>query len=140
MECISDAIPLNCRESFDIELSGRLRGDLLDKLRQSNEVEITVTGRKSKKRFTTPVWFILQDDKKVILVPTKGSHNNWFKNLERNPQIELGVGGTSASLRATLARDQVEVNKILDKFRTKYGSMWSESYYTVRDTYVEVPL
>jgi len=140
MECISDAIPLNCRESFDIELSGRLRGDLLDKLRQSNEVEITVTGRKSKKRFTTPVWFILQDDKKVILVPTKGSHNNWFKNLGRNSQIELGVGGTSASLRATLARDQVEVDKILDKFRTKYGSMWSESYYTVRDAYVEVPL
>ena len=99
-----------------------------------------MTGRKSKKRFTTPVWFILQDDKKVILVPTKGSHNNWFKNLERNPQIELGVGGTSASLGATLAKDQVEVDKILDKFRTKYGSMWSKSYYTVRDAYVEVPL
>ena len=67
--------------------------DFLDKLKQSYEVNISVTGRKSKKRFSTPLWFIL-DEGKVILVPTMGSASDWFKNLVNDPQIELSVGGT----------------------------------------------
>ncbi len=96
-----------------------------------------VTGRKTKKEFTTPVWFVLEG-RKVVLVPMKGSDNHWFKNLVKNPWIRLGVGTTSIDSKATIMRDPGQVEKVLDEFRVKYRSMWSESYYTKRDVYVEV--
>ena len=114
------------------------RRSLLSKLEQSKEVNITVLGRKTKKRFSTPVWFVLEGEEKVMLVPTKGSDNNWFKDLVKNPQIELRVDEIALTSRATLVRDSNQVEKVLDRFRAKYRSMWSESYYTKRDVYVEV--
>jgi deazaflavin-dependent oxidoreductase (nitroreductase family) len=115
------------------------REELLNRLKQSNEVNITVTGRKTKKRLSAPVWFVL-DNEKVTFVPVRGSDNNWFKNLLKNPQIELGVGDIVIPFKATIVRDPNRVEMVLDRLRTKYGSMWSESHYTNRDVYVEVPL
>ena len=115
------------------------RQTLIDRLKHSNEVRITVTGRRTKKKFSTPVWFVL-DREKVILVPMKGSDNEWFKDLIKEPQIELGVDDTAIPFKATLVRDSARVKKVLDGFRAKYKSMWSESYYTKRDVYVEVPV
>ena len=114
------------------------REKFLSKLRQSNEVNITVTGRKTRKRFSTPVWFVLDAQENVILVPMKGSDNDWFKDLVKDPQIELGVDEIVIPFKATIVRDSDEVEEVLDKFRAKYRSMWSESYYAKRDVYVEV--
>jgi hypothetical protein len=102
-------------------------------------VNITVTGRKTKKKFSTPVWFVLEGEHKVLLVPNTGSDNYWFKDLVVDPQIELTVDENAISSKAKLLRDSDHVEKILEKFRAKYRSMWSESYYTKRDVY-EVPL
>jgi len=102
-------------------------------------VNITVTGRKTRKKFSTPVWYVL-DGKIVVLVPMKGSDNDWFKDLVKDPQIELGVGEIAIPFKATIVRDTNRIEKVLDKFRAKYKTMWSESYYTKRDVYVEVPV
>ena len=115
------------------------RNDFLDRLKESSEVKITVRGRKTKKRFSTPVWFAL-DGRKVILVPMKGSDSNWYKDLEKDPQIELSVDNIVIPFRATLVRDPNQTNKAIEKLREKYKSMWSESYYTKRDVSVEVPV
>ena len=112
---------------------------LLDRLKHSNELTITVTGRRTKKRFSAPVWFVL-DGEKVTLVPMKGSDNEWYKDLAEEPQIELGVDDITIPFKATLVRDPTQLEKVLDGFRAKYKSMWSESYYTKRDVYVEVPV
>jgi hypothetical protein len=114
------------------------RETLLRVLEKSNEVNITVTGRISKKKVSTPVWFVV-DGRRVVLVPMKGSDNNWFKDLAKDPQIELSGGEITIPFRATLVRDSKKVEKVLDKFRAKYKAMWSESYYTKRDVCVEVP-
>ena len=115
------------------------RENLLSKLKQASEVRITVRGRKSKRKVSAPVWFILEG-RKITLVPTKGSDSEWSKNLVKDPQIELGVGETTVSSEATLVRDSKQVENVLDKFRAKYRSMWSESYYTKRDVCMEVPV
>jgi F420H(2)-dependent quinone reductase len=118
------------------------RENFLKKLKQSSEVNIRVTGRKTKRKFSTPVWFVLneEEEKKVILVPTMGSDNNWFKNLAKDPQIELSVGGEVITSKATIVRDSNQVGKAIDKLRVKYKPMWSESYYTKRDVCVEIPV
>jgi deazaflavin-dependent oxidoreductase (nitroreductase family) len=117
------------------------REHFVNKLKQSEEVTIIVTGRKTKKKFSTPVWFIL-DDAKIILLPIKGSESNWFKNLENDPKIELNAGKNTILLKATLRKDPNQVKKIMNKFRAKYPTGWqrSEKYYTKRDAYVEIPL
>jgi len=115
------------------------REDLLKKLERANEVNIAVIGRKSKRKVSAPVWFVV-DGARVTLVPMKGTDSPWFRNLVKDPRIELSVGGTAASSKAAIVRDPERVEGVLDRFRAKYKSMWSESYYTNRDVYVEVPL
>jgi deazaflavin-dependent oxidoreductase (nitroreductase family) len=117
------------------------RGRFLDKLKRSNEVEITVTGRKSKKKISTPVWFVL-DGEKVILLPIKGSESNWYKNLADDPQIGLKAEDKMMTFKARLVRDPERVKTVVDKFRMKYPSGWerSQKYYTKRDAYAEVPI
>jgi len=115
------------------------RQELLNRLKESKEVNITVTGRKTKRRFSTPVWFVVDGDR-IAIVPTKGSDNNWFKNLVQTPNIELSAGGISAPFSASIVRDSKQVEKVIDKLRAKYRHMWSEAYYTKRDVYVEVPV
>ena len=116
------------------------RRELVDKLKQSNEVRVTVTGRKTKKKLSTPVWFVLEGDSKVLLVPMRGSDTNWFKNLAGDLQIGLGVDEVESTSKAKVVREPREVEKVLDKFRAKYRRMWSEAYYVKRDLYVEVAL
>ena len=103
-------------------------------------MSITVTGRKTKRKLSTPVWFVLDKQGRVILVPMHGPNTGWFKNLVKDPRIELRVDGIPMSFRATIVRDSDKVEEVLDMFRAKYRSMWSESYYTKRDVYVEVPV
>jgi deazaflavin-dependent oxidoreductase (nitroreductase family) len=119
--------------------SSNSRGDFLDKPKESSEVRITVTGRKTMKKFSTPVWFVLEG-RKVILVPTMGSDNNWFKDLMKDPRIELGVGKSAIASEATVLRDPDQAEKAIGKFRAKYKSMRSDSYSTKRDVCVEVSM
>src|SRR5579875_2017060 len=117
-----------------------LHADFLSKLKRSGEVRITVRGRKTKKKFSAPVWFFLdREEKKVILVPVKGSDSEWFKDLAKDPQIELSVDDTTITSNATLVRDSNRTKQVIDKLKVKYKSEWSESYYTKRDVCVEVP-
>jgi deazaflavin-dependent oxidoreductase (nitroreductase family) len=119
--------------------SSNSREDFLNELKRSSEVRITVTGRKTMKKFSTPVWFIL-DGRKVILVPTMGSDNNWFKDLVKDPRIELSVGKNTIASEATIVRDSDQAENVIGKLRAKYRSMWSDSYYTKRDVCVEVSM
>ena len=53
-------------------------------LKNTDEVEITVTGRKSGNRISNPVWFV-HEGEKLYLLPVKGSDSNWYKNILTTP-------------------------------------------------------
>jgi deazaflavin-dependent oxidoreductase (nitroreductase family) len=117
------------------------RSDFLRKLKGSGEVTISVNGRKTGKKLSTPVWFLLDEEKnRVIIVPVSGSKTNWFKNLERNPQIELASDVASTRATATIVRDADQAKRIVEKLKQKYRPEWSESYYKPRDVHIEVPV
>lgn len=115
------------------------RDSFLSKLKGASEVTITVIGRRTRIPSSTPVWFVL-DESRVLLVPMHGSESQWFKDLVKDSQIELTIGGTAVQSRAKLVSDRRGVEPVLDGFRAKYTSMWSESYYDGRDVYVQVPI
>ncbi|MFG2058596.1 nitroreductase/quinone reductase family protein [Micromonospora sp. NPDC048930] len=110
--------------------------DALDGVR---EVEITVTGRKTGRQISHPVWFVLDQDS-VFLVPVTGSDSQWYKNVRQAPMIELSANGTALSSSATPITDADRVNHVVEMFRQKYGADQIEALYPKHDVAVQVPL
>jgi deazaflavin-dependent oxidoreductase (nitroreductase family) len=108
-------------------------------LEASREIQLTVTGRKSGREISIPVWFVQEGDK-LYLVPVRGSESDWYKNVLRTPAIRLAAGQAQLTARATPISDPAKVDQILDKFRAKYGARDVEAYYPKRDAAVEVLL
>ena len=115
------------------------QADFRTAVQSSNELEITVTGRTSGRSLSYPVWFALDGDK-LYLIPVRGSDTEWYKNLRKTPTIRLEARGqTFTTTSAHLLTDQAHLDKILEKFRGKYGRN-VKSYYPKLDVAVEVPL
>ncbi len=112
---------------------------LKDHLSQANEITITVTGRKSGRPISNPVWFVVEGDT-LYLVPVQGSDTQWYKNVLANPTIRVSADGAEAELRATSITDAREVATIVEKFRKKYGAGDVKKYYPKHNVAVRLPL
>jgi hypothetical protein len=80
--------------------------DLKSALQNANEVELTVTGRKSGQESSRPIWFVEEGDK-VLLLPVGGSGANWFKNIQRTPTVGLAADGCGVPRRGKADRGTV---------------------------------
>jgi hypothetical protein len=61
---------------------------LKDRLSRYREINLSVTGRKSGRTISQPVWFVYDDDK-VYLLPVRGSDTQWYKNVLKDPTIRI---------------------------------------------------
>ena len=75
------------------------KNDLRDRLARTSEINLTVTGRKSGRQISNPVWFVVEKDK-LDLLPVKGSDTQWYQNVLKNPSIRIEAGGEAIELRA----------------------------------------
>ena len=108
---------------------------LMDRLARSREINISVIGRKSGRTISIPVWFVLDGDK-LYLLPVQGSDTQWYKNVLKNPSIQIEAGGTEAELKAIPVTDAKQVSSVADKFRDKYGASDVKKYYSKFDVAV----
>jgi deazaflavin-dependent oxidoreductase (nitroreductase family) len=108
-------------------------------LESSGEIELTVTGRKSGREISIPVWFV-QEGGKIYLVPVRGTDSDWYRNMLTTPTVGLAAGEAQLTARAAPVTDPARVREILDKFRAKYGAEDVQRYYPRQDAAVEVPL
>jgi deazaflavin-dependent oxidoreductase (nitroreductase family) len=108
-------------------------------LDSSVELQITVTGRKSGREFSTPVWFV-REGKIIFLMPVRGSKNQWYKNVLKSKRIKISSGKVSLELAAKLINDSKRVVSIADKFRKKHGVADVRRYYSRFDAAVELNL
>jgi deazaflavin-dependent oxidoreductase (nitroreductase family) len=112
------------------------RNDALkDRLSRYREMNITVTGRKSGRAISIPVWFALEDDK-LYLLPVQGSDTQWYKNVLKNPRIRIDVRGAEAEFQAIPITDAKQVSSVVEKFRAKYGTSDVKKYYSKFDVAV----
>jgi deazaflavin-dependent oxidoreductase (nitroreductase family) len=109
--------------------------EIKDRLSQSREITITVTGRKSGRAISIPVWFVFEDDK-LYLLPVHGSDSEWYKNVLKNPSIRVNAGGAEAEFKAIPITDPKQVSSIVEKFREKYGASDVKKYYSKFDVAV----
>jgi deazaflavin-dependent oxidoreductase (nitroreductase family) len=110
-----------------------------DALNSTNEVDITITGRKSGKAITLPIWFVLEGSR-LYLLPVYGSHTQWYRNLQANPQMQLSAGGKSVTIVPTLLTNSNDIEKVVDLFRQCYGTGDVTKYYTHFDAALEIDL
>src|SRR5438552_12840925 len=112
------------------------RNDALkDRLSRYREINITVTGRKSGRSISIPVWFVLEGDK-LYLLPVKGSDTQWYKNVLNNPAIRVGARGAEARFKVVPINDPAQVSSVVEKFRAKYGVGDVKKYYSKLDVAV----
>ena len=113
------------------------RNDALkDRLSRDREINITVTGRKSGRAISIPVWFVWEDDK-LYLLPVQGSDTQWYKNVLKKPSIRIDARGAEAELRAVPVTDTAQVSSVVEKFRAKYGTKDVKKYYSKFDVAVQ---
>ncbi len=112
------------------------RNDALTaRLARSREINISVTGRRSGRTISQPVWFVLDEDK-VYLLPVRGSDTQWYKNVLKNPSIRIDAGGAEAEFHAVPITDPTRVSSVVEKFRAKYGASDVKKYYSKFDVAV----
>jgi len=106
-----------------------------DRLSRYREIKITVTGRKSGRKISNPVWFVFEEDK-LYLVPVQGSDTQWYQNVLKNPAVGIDARGAEAELKAVPITDKKQVSAIVEKFREKYGAADVKKYYSKFDVAV----
>jgi deazaflavin-dependent oxidoreductase (nitroreductase family) len=112
---------------------------LKNALSRANEIRVSVTGRKSGRVISNPVWFAVDEDK-LYLLPVTGSDTQWYKNVLKKPSIQVKAGGAEAELKVTLVTDAKPVASVIEKFREKYGAGDVKKYYSKLDVAVVAPL
>jgi len=107
-----------------------------DRLSRYREIHVTVTGRKSGRAISNPVWFVFEQGT-LYLLPVSGSDTQWYKNVLHNPTIRVEARGSQEQLRAVTISDPKQVSSVVEKFRGKYGAGEVKKYYSKFDVAVE---
>jgi deazaflavin-dependent oxidoreductase (nitroreductase family) len=112
------------------------RNDTLrDRLSRYSEISISVTGRKSGRTISLPIWFVLEGET-LYLLPVQGSETQWYKNVLKNPSIRISARGAEAEVKAVPVSDAAKVSPVVEKFRAKYGAGDVKKYYSKFDVAV----
>jgi deazaflavin-dependent oxidoreductase (nitroreductase family) len=106
-------------------------------LDSATQIRITITGRKSGRMFSVPVWFVRHGEL-AYLLPVGGASSQWYKNLLKTPTMGVAARRSNYTGRATPITDVAIVNGIIEEFRAKYGSREVEKYYSTTNAAVEV--
>ena len=112
---------------------------LKERLAQTDEITISVTGRKSGRTISNPVWFVAENQR-LYLVPVKGSDTEWYKNVLKNPAIGVKAEDAEAGVKVTPITDPKQVASVVEKFRAKYGAGDVKKYYSKFDVAITAPL
>jgi hypothetical protein len=108
-------------------------------LANSQEISISVTGRKSGRTISIPIWFVLEDHT-LYLMPVKGSDTQWYKNLLKQPSMNVKAMNTEDEFKAVPIIDAKQVASVVEKFRSKYGAGDVKKYYSKFDAAVRIQI
>ena len=80
-------------------------GKLFNTLKGDEVCFVTMTGARSGRTITIPLMYVSYQDGVLLVASKAGAASNpvWYKNLVKNPDIEVRHRGRNMSLRARLA-------------------------------------
>ena len=94
--------------------------NVLARVADESTLEITTIGRKSGKPRTKPIWFVY--DQGVLYIQSgQDGKTHWYRNLQKNPQMQLKIGQLVLTGKAHFVTDTAESERVHDLFRSKYS-------------------
>ena len=114
-------------------------GNLKSSLTKEKEIELTVTGRKSRKLIPRPVWFVLKGTD-LLLLPVTGTSSQWYKNILQNPQVKVSSSGQTIAGKLRPVTGKREVAAVIQLFEKKYGPRDVKRYYPNPNVAAGLPL
>src|SRR5580658_9864449 len=115
-------------ERAPIGKGSHMSGTFTADLRDTDQIDITVTGRVTGRQFSLPVWFVAERGK-AYLLPVRGSDSDWYRNVLATPSFGLTANGASITATATPITDPARVQNVVEMFRAKYGADQIAAYY-----------
>jgi hypothetical protein len=82
--------------------------DFVSALKETEEIDLSVTGRVSGRKTTRPVWFV-QEGEKLYLVPVSGSDSEWYKNALKNSTVTLTANEITYTTKVRPIKDPAKV-------------------------------
>jgi deazaflavin-dependent oxidoreductase (nitroreductase family) len=98
-------------------------------------VELTTTGRRSGQPRAVLLTSPIHDEGRVVLVASKGGddrHPDWYRNLVANPEVTVGIAGTTRTMTARTATPE-EKAEMWPQVVTSYKGYASYQQRTSRD-------
>ena len=99
----------------------------LARVKDRSTIELTTVGRRTAKRHTRPVWFVVSAGR-VLLQAGRDGKTDWYQNLRQNPSVVLGSGTYTFRGRAVRITDPAKVEQVHRLFLKKYTSAWLLSF------------
>jgi hypothetical protein len=116
-----------------------VKDSLEDRLARYRQIQLGVTGRKSGRTISRPVWFVLEGET-VFLLPVQGSDTQWYQNVLHDPRIRISARGKEGKFQVVPLTDSKAVKSVVEKFKAKYGLADVKKYYAKFDVAVRVEL
>ncbi len=110
--------------SLSLSVSGHAQEHSLQaalaQVAHESTLEITTRGRKSGKPRTKPIWFVYDQGALYIQSGREGK-TDWYRNLQKDPQMQLKIGQLVLTGKAQFVTDAPETGRVHDLFRSKYS-------------------
>ena len=99
----------------------------LTQLKDHSTLQLTTIGRKTGKRHTVTVWFLFDGDTAYLV--TLKMKRDWPRNVVKNGQIELDIGGQVFKGHAKQVRDAKRLEHVKSLLAKKYWVAWLGSWF-----------
>jgi len=114
--------------------------EILEVLKKSREVELSVKGRVSGRMIPRPVWFVIsKDEKSVLFIPVNGRKTQWYLNVKKEPMVTVRAG--NRAFTATMSEmEPDQFDEALRAFTARYGERAMKDYYPNLEVALQVQL
>jgi hypothetical protein len=106
-----------------------VRDDLRARLavvRDRGTLQLTTLGRRTGKRHTVTVWFLVED--KTVYLVTLRLRRDWPRNVMKNGYVELDIAGMVFTGRAKQVVDAKRLAHVKGLLSQKYLAAWLGSW------------
>jgi deazaflavin-dependent oxidoreductase (nitroreductase family) len=91
------------------------------------ELRLAVTGRTSGAKRQVRLWFVVLDGR-LFVMAGEPRRNQWLRNVQANPRVEVELGGRTWQATATSANGGPDDAAIRTAFGEKYGTRYLQRW------------
>ena len=95
-------------------------------LKERSTLQLTTFGRKTGRRHTVTVWFLVDGD--AVYLATMNLRRDWVRNILKNGRTELSIDGSVFTGHAKPIKRTPDVARVQALLQQKYWAAWLASW------------